>query len=181
NGREMSWIRVERYIDRNEFVPMLCQHCDNAPCESVCPVFATYHNPQGLNAQIYKRCVGTRYCSNNCPYMVRRFNWKDNRKRLPLYTVANPDVHVREMGVMEKCTFCVQRIRKADDKAHDENRLILDGEVIPACMEACPYKAIEFGNILDENSNVYKLSKKAERILDELGTEPAVYYIRKNA
>lgn len=189
-GREMSWIRIEPYIKGNkyEFVPMLCQHCDYAPCEPVCPVSATYHNSEGLNVQIYNRCVGTRYCSNNCPYKVRRFNWFDwsEKKTAPfLYfteeikLMTNPEVSIRPKGVMEKCTFCIQRIRKANDRAKDEGRDIKDGEVIPACMQTCPSKAIIFGNIKDRNSAVYEKSKKKSfRILEELGVEPSVYYIK---
>ena len=183
-GREMSWIRIEPYYEENEkanFVPMLCQQCDNAPCEPVCPVYATYHNPEGLNAQIYNRCVGTRYCSNNCPYKVRRFNWFKHEWEEPLNRMLNPDIWVRPKGVMEKCTFCIQRIRAARDVAKDEARQIRDGEVIPACAQTCPTNAIVFGNILDEESRVYKLahSDRAYRIFEHLGTEPAVYYLQK--
>lgn len=191
-GREMSWIRIEPYInnDKFEFVPMLCQHCDYAPCEPVCPVSATYHNPEGLNVQVYNRCVGTRYCSNNCPYKVRRFNWFDwsDKKSAPylyfteeLKLMTNPEVSIRPKGVMEKCSFCIQRIRKAKDRAKDEGRDVKDGEVIPACMQTCPTKAIIFGNLKDQNSEVYKKSKeKSFRILEELGVEPSVYYIKNN-
>ncbi|MCK5453922.1 MAG: 4Fe-4S dicluster domain-containing protein [Calditrichia bacterium] len=183
-GREMSWIRIQPYFDeaeKMEFVPMLCQHCDNAPCEPVCPVYAAYHNPEGLNVQVYNRCVGTRYCANNCPYKVRRFNWFDHRLPEPLDKMYNPDVSVRDRGIMEKCTFCIQRIRSAKDMAKDENRLLEDGEVIPACAQTCPTKAITFGNLEDKNSRVHKLaqSEKAYRALEELGTEPAVNYLRK--
>lgn len=178
-GREMSWIRVEPYYEENQkqvFLLMLCQHCDNAPCEPVCPVYATYHNPEGLNAQVYNRCVGTRYCSNNCPYKVRRFNWLNHE-----YKMFNPEVSIREKGIMEKCTFCIQRIRKAKDYAKDEKRKIKDEELIPACAETCPTNAIAFGNILDKESKVYKLanSDRVYRILEHLGIEPAVYYLRK--
>jgi molybdopterin-containing oxidoreductase family iron-sulfur binding subunit len=183
-GREMSWIRLQPYYDSNEtleFVPMLCQHCDNAPCEPVCPVYATYHNPEGLNVQVYNRCVGTRYCANNCPYKVRRFNWFDFRLPQPLDKMYNPDVSVRDRGIMEKCTFCIQRIRAAKDKAKDEERLVQDGELVPACAQTCPTNAITFGNLEDKSSKVYKLahSDKAYRALEELGTQPAVHYLRK--
>ncbi len=182
NGREMSWIRIEPYYFRNEgckFIPMLCQQCDYAPCEPVCPVYATYHNPEGLNAQIYNRCVGTRYCSNNCPYKARRFNWFEHKKEYPLNKLINPEVFVRGKGVMEKCTFCIQRIRRAHDRAKDEGRKIKDGEVIPACAQTCPTGAITFGNLLDKTSKIYQLanSKRAYRIFEELGTSPAVYYL----
>jgi len=183
-GLEMSWIRIEPYYEDDNkagFIPMLCQQCDNAPCESVCPVYATYHNPEGLNAQIYNRCVGTRYCSNNCPYKVRRFNWFEHDWETPLDKMLNPDVFVRTKGIMEKCTFCVQRIRKAHDTAKDGSRKIHDGEVVPACAQTCPTNAIVFGNILDEESRVSELahSKRAYRVFEHLGTEPSVYYLRR--
>lgn len=183
-GREMSWIRIEPfYNDSNEitFQLMLCQHCNYAPCEPVCPVYATYHNHEGINAQIYNRCVGTRYCSNNCPYKVRRFNWYPHRWEYPMNLMLNPEVSIRQSGVMEKCTFCIQRIRRAHDIAKDEGRSIRDGEVIPACAQTCPTHAITFGNILDKNSSVYKLSKsdRSYRIFEQLGTEPSIYYLRK--
>jgi molybdopterin-containing oxidoreductase family iron-sulfur binding subunit len=182
-GREMSWLRIEPFYEKTgpEFIPMLCQHCDNAPCEPVCPVFAAYHNPDGLNAQIYNRCVGTRYCSNNCPYKVRRFNYWDNttNDRQPLGWMSNPELSVRPRGVMEKCTFCVQRIRVGKDHAKDEKRLVRDGEITPACAQTCPTNAIVFGNILDENSRVFKLSQheRAYKVFEELGTRPAVTYL----
>ena len=184
-GREMSWIRIEPYYENGEgvhFLPMLCQHCDYAPCEAVCPVYAPYHTPEGLNAQIYNRCVGTRYCSNNCPYKVRRFNWQKPPRPEPMDKMVNPEMWARPTGVMEKCTFCVQRIRFAKDKAKDENRKVLDGEVIPACAQTCPTNAIVFGDIKDENSRVYQLahSERVFRVLELLGTEPAVYYLHRN-
>jgi molybdopterin-containing oxidoreductase family iron-sulfur binding subunit len=183
-GREMSWIRIEPFYGdsgASDFQPMLCQHCENAPCESVCPVFATYHNPEGLNAQVYNRCVGTRYCSNNCPYKVRRFNWFDFRRPTELNHTHNPAVSVRGRGVMEKCTFCVQRIRAARDQAKDEKRQITDGEVTPACAQTCPTEAIAFGSLLDIGSKVHELSKsdRSYRVFEHLGTGPAVYYLRK--
>ena len=183
-GREMAWLRIEPYYNdplKPEFIPMMCQQCDNAPCETVCPVFATYHNPEGLNAQVYNRCVGTRYCANNCPYKARRFNWFDHAQSQPLYGVSNPDLSVRPKGVMEKCTFCIQRIRFAKDRAKDEKRLVRDGEVLPACAQTCPAGAITFGNLMDPESAVSKLVKSAGvyRVQEELGTEPAVYYVKK--
>ncbi|MEE9150592.1 MAG: molybdopterin-dependent oxidoreductase [Thermoplasmata archaeon] len=185
-GREMSWIRIEQHKDAHEkinMVPMLCQHCDYAPCEPVCPVFAAYHNPEGLNAQIYNRCVGTRYCANNCPYKVRRFNWFDQDWPEPLDKMQNPAVSVRTKGIMEKCTFCVQRIRVAKDLAKDDSRKVRDGEVVPACAQTCPTEAIVFGNILDRKSRVYELShsKRSTRIFEDLGVEPAVHYLPKKA
>jgi molybdopterin-containing oxidoreductase family iron-sulfur binding subunit len=183
-GREMSWIRIAPYYNSNgtvDLLPMMCQHCDSAPCETVCPVYATYHNPEGLNAQIYNRCVGTRYCSNNCPYKVRRFNWFDHDRPSSKNATRNPEVSVRGRGVMEKCTFCVQRIRAARDVAKDEKRLIKDGEVIPACAQTCPTRAIAFGNLMDENSEVSKLarSERAFQALGHIGTEPGVFYLKK--
>ncbi|HEX9776627.1 MAG TPA: molybdopterin-dependent oxidoreductase [Geopsychrobacteraceae bacterium] len=183
-GREMSWLRIEPFYDqagRAGFLPMLCQHCHNAPCEPVCPVYAAYHNPEGLNVQVYQRCVGTRYCSNNCPYKVRRFNWWQPQWQAPLEQMRNPDLAARDRGVMEKCTFCVQRIRRARDRARDEERPIRDGEVVTACGQSCPTGAIRFGNLLDEQSAVYRLarSERAYRVFAELGTEPSVYYLRK--
>jgi molybdopterin-containing oxidoreductase family iron-sulfur binding subunit len=186
-GREMSWIRIERYDEGTSnqpdqhFIPMLCQQCDNAPCESVCPVYATYHNAEGLNAQIYNRCVGTRYCSNNCPYKVRRFNWSTAEWAEPLQLQLNPDVTVREMGVMEKCTFCVQRIRAGELAAQEENRNLRDGEIIPACSQTCPTRAIVFGDLHDPQSEVSKRSQDPRRyhVLESLNTKPAITYLKK--
>ncbi len=185
-GREMSWLRIDRYYNDSEsnpvdgFQPMLCQHCGNAPCEPVCPVYATYHNEQGLNTMVYNRCVGTRYCSNNCPYKVRRFNWFRYFWPEPLTWQLNPDVTVREVGVMEKCTFCVQRIREATSKAKDAGTIVIDGEVQPACASSCPTEAITFGNLLDKNSRVAALEKneRAYKVLDHhINTQPAVFYL----
>jgi len=184
-GREMSWLAIQPYYKEDEsaeLMPMLCQHCDNAPCEPVCPVFATYHNDEGLNAQVYNRCVGTRYCANNCPYKVRRFNWfANNKPPAPLEMMFNPDVSARGKGIMEKCSFCVQRIRKARDVAKDEDRKIGPDEVVPACAQTCPGDAIVFGNIKDENSQVARWahSENSHEALEELGTGPAVYYLKR--
>ncbi len=182
-GREMSWLRIEPYDAKNdhvEFQPMMCQHCGNAPCEAVCPVFATYHNPEGLNAQVYNRCVGTRYCANNCPYKVRRFNWYDTKRPSALNPTRNPEVSIRGRGVMEKCSFCVQRIRSARDVAKDRKSKINDGEVTTACAQTCPTKAMVFGDLQDENSEVYRWahSERAYRVLEPLGTSPGVHYLR---
>ncbi len=185
-GREMSWIRIEPYYaeDGSELstVPTMCQHCDYAPCEPVCPVYATYHNNEGLNVQVYNRCVGTRYCSNNCPYKQRRFNWFSYEHRPhPINLMTNPDVSMRGKGIMEKCTFCVQRIRKARDVAKDEGREIREGDFTTACAQACPGGAIVFGNLLDEKSQVHQWAhhERSTRLLEELGTGPAVFYLKK--
>jgi anaerobic selenocysteine-containing dehydrogenase/Fe-S-cluster-containing dehydrogenase component len=188
-GREMSWIRIERYIDKGpseelqvQFLPMMCQHCHNAPCEPVCPVFATYHNDEGMNVMVYNRCVGTRYCSNNCSYKVRRFNWFDIEPASPLDWQLNPDVTRRSMGIMEKCTFCVQRILEAKDHAKDEGRLVIDGEVKPACVQSCPTKALTFGNLNDNESkiNAVNTSERSYKVLDHhLNTQPAVTYLER--
>lgn len=184
-GREMSWIRMEPYLretgDGVTIIPMLCQQCSMAPCETVCPVFAAEHNSEGLNVQVYSRCVGTRYCSNNCPYKVRRFNWFDHEENMPLKDAINPDVVMRTKGVMEKCTFCIQRIRDAKDKAKDQARKVRDGEIVPACAQTCPTGAITFGNMLDTQSRVYNLahSGRAYRVYESLGIDPSVYYLRE--
>jgi molybdopterin-containing oxidoreductase family iron-sulfur binding subunit len=187
-GREMQWIRIERYVEHHgdeievRHLPMMCQHCGAAPCESVCPVYATYHSPEGLNGMIYNRCIGTRYCSNNCPYKVRRFNYLpyDFEVREPEELGLNPDVTVRSKGVMEKCTFCVQRIQYARDHALAEKRTVADGEVVTACQQVCPSKAIEFGNLKDPESRVSKLRQdpRGYRVLDQLYTRPAVSYLK---
>jgi len=185
-GREMAWMRVERYHDmadakRITFLPMMCQHCDNAPCESVCPVYAPHHSKEGLNNQVYNRCIGTRFCSQNCPYKVRRFNWFDWEWPEPLNRQLNPDVTVRAKGVMEKCSFCVQRIKEAHGIAKNENRKIRDGEVIPACVQTCPTDALTFGNLMDMTSRVWNLvhDPRAYQVMGYLNTKPAVIYLRK--
>jgi len=201
-GREMNWIRLERYYegaDRADvefdpnfearFAPMLCQHCGNAPCESVCPVYATYHSPDGLNVQVYNRCVGTRYCSNNCPYKVRYFNWfgfgEPARRQYafpePLNWQLNPDVTVRGKGVMEKCTFCVQRIREAESRADLEHRPVRADEFTVACAQACPSRAIVFGDAADAAWTVSRLAmdRRAYHVFEELNTYTAVVYLKK--
>lgn len=185
-GRELHWIRIDRYYkgspDAPEVavMPLTCQHCENAPCETVCPVLATVHNDEGLNDMIYNRCVGTRYCSNNCPYKVRRFNWFNYMKKReePLHMAYNPDVTVRPRGVMEKCTFCVQRIRKGTNKAKDEKRALKDGEITPACAESCPSDAITFGDLNDPESRVSRLfqNKRSYKLLEELNAAPRIAY-----
>ncbi|RME60569.1 MAG: 4Fe-4S dicluster domain-containing protein, partial [Candidatus Dadabacteria bacterium] len=186
-GREMSWIRIERYDDSTEeevrisFLPMMCQHCNNAPCEPVCPVYATYHNEEGLNVMVYNRCVGTRYCSNNCTYKVRRFNWYEISFPHPMEMMLNPDVVKRSAGVMEKCTFCIQRIAEAKDRAKDEGRLVRDGEIQPACVQSCPTGALVFGNLKDKKSKVSRMAKshRGYKILDHhINTQPSVTYLK---
>jgi molybdopterin-containing oxidoreductase family iron-sulfur binding subunit len=185
-GREMSWLMIDRYYDgpAEELTvthqPRMCQHCNNAPCEPVCPVYATYHTEEGLNAMVYNRCVGTRYCGNNCSYKVRRYNWFEFDWPEPLNWQLNPDVTKRTAGVMEKCSFCVQRINEGKDRAKDEGRVVNDGEIKPACVQSCPTEALVFGNLNDKDSKVSKLSKsdKAYKVLDHhLNTQPAVSYL----
>jgi molybdopterin-containing oxidoreductase family iron-sulfur binding subunit len=187
-GRYMGWLRVERYLGDEaggaldvRLLLMLCQHCTNAPCEPVCPVYATYHTPEGLNAQVYNRCVGTRYCSNNCPYKVRTFNWRDAQFARPLDLQLNPDVTVRSRGIMEKCTFCIQRIRYAENEARDERRAVRDGEITPACAQTCPAQAIVFGDAKDPASRVSQLSRdgRAFRALEEVNAQPAITYLAR--
>jgi len=185
-GREMHWIRLDRYYvgkpenPRVVHQPMMCQQCDFAPCEKVCPVAATVHSPEGLDEMVYNRCVGTRYCANNCPYKVRRFNFLDfHDKRSPAELIFNPEVTVRRRGVMEKCTFCVQRIAAGRLKAKIEGRPLRDGDIQTACQQACPAGAIVFGDLNDPQSRVHKLaaSRRGYLALGELGVQPAVTYL----
>lgn len=212
----MHWMRIERYWDEpdlggavdvsqyNEkgasFLPMLCQNCMAATCEPVCPVAATYHTPDGLNAQVYNRCIGSRYCSNNCPYRLRYFNFWSYYEvswPAPLHMQLNPDLSVRDKGVMEKCTFCVHRIRVAKDKAKMENRKVIDGEFNTACQQTCPTGAIVFGDMMDPDSKVSKawaasqveLGKTRQtkqnpelrgyRVFESLNTDPKVMYLER--
>jgi molybdopterin-containing oxidoreductase family iron-sulfur binding subunit len=160
---------------------MFCQHCEIAPCEPVCPVYAAYHTKEGLNAQVYNRCVGTRYCGNNCPYHVRRFNWFNYSWTPPLDIQLNPDVTVRQLGIMEKCTMCLQRIEKGKNEARDAGRTVKDGDVQTACQQTCPTQAITFGNLKDGGARVSRLSgsPRSYHVLRELGTRPAVTYLAK--
>ncbi len=220
HGHSHHWIRIERYwhddghefADQElasrgaQFLPMMCQHCEAAPCETVCPVGATNHTADGLNSQIYNRCIGSRYCNANCPYKVRYFNWydyptTDNVWPEPMNQQLNPDVTVRGKGVMEKCTFCVQRLTAAKSNARNEGRLVRDGDVQTACQQACPTGAISFGNLVDPQATVGKqwLQQQVElgkdkqakdateetiklrgyRILEELRTYPSVMYLEQ--
>ncbi|UCD79577.1 MAG: 4Fe-4S dicluster domain-containing protein [Desulfobacterales bacterium] len=185
-GREMSWMSIERYhspkeMEKVTFLPMLCQHCDNAPCESVCPVYAPHHSKEGINNQIYNRCIGTRFCVQNCPYKVRRFNWFDWKWPEPMNLQLNPDVTVRSKGVMEKCSFCIQRIKAAHNVAKNEKRMIRDGEVTPACVQTCPTYALVFGNLMDRQSRVRKMidDPRAYQAIGYVNTKPAVIYLKK--
>lgn len=215
NGQVMHWMRIERYWDENDgefaadqgarFLPMMCQQCEAAPCETVCPVGATNHTEDGLNSQIYNRCIGSRYCSANCPYKVRYFNWFDypTTKDVwpsPLNEQLNPDLTVRSKGVMEKCTFCKQRTYTARNNAKTEGRPVRDGDVMTACQEACPAEAISFGNLRDPESRVHKQWQSQQvdlikdkqdkdekegnrlrgyRVLEELRPYPSVMYLER--
>lgn len=215
-GQAMHWLRVERYWDEpnlnpngmstefndkgGSFLPMMCQQCQAATCEPVCPVAATYHTPDGLNAQVYNRCIGSRYCSNNCPFRLRYFNFYSHYESSwpePLNLQLNPDITVRDKGVMEKCTFCVQRIRSAKDTARREGRKVRDGDVKPACVQGCPTSALVFGDLLDKESQVAKLwaqhevelgktqqhkhnpDKRGYRVFERLNTDPKVLYLER--
>jgi MoCo/4Fe-4S cofactor protein with predicted Tat translocation signal len=187
NSREMHWLKIDTYYEggldnpQTLFQPRMCQHCENAPCEVVCPVQATVHDSEGLNAMIYNRCVGTRYCSNNCPYKVRRFNFLQYSKNdIPVIQLSyNPQVTVRNRGVMEKCTYCVQRIAAARIDSDRENRPIADGEVVTACQQSCPTNAIVFGNLNDTGSQVAKLKAQelSYGLLEDLNTRPRTSYM----
>ena len=192
--RAIQWIRIERYWEgefpnvKARFIPILCQHCGDAPCEPVCPVFATYHNDEGLNVQVYNRCIGTRFCANNCPYQVRFFNfwepeWPDSYKNQ-----LNPDVTVRSRGIMEKCTMCVQRIRRSKREADRDGRELKDDDrgLNPACVNACPTETLVFGDLNDPNSKVSRMNQKEEeengrgyRLFEHLDTKPNVLYLKK--
>jgi molybdopterin-containing oxidoreductase family iron-sulfur binding subunit len=190
HGREMHWVRLDRYFTGDDvsepgmvMQPMMCVHCENAPCESVCPVAATLHSPDGLNVMVYNRCIGTRYCANNCPYKVRRFNYFNWSKTLPTQVrmAQNPNVTIRFRGVMEKCTYCIQRIREAGVLARRSDRTIADGEVQTACQQACPSQAISFGNLADDSSTVvaHKANPRSYELLAELAIKPRTSYLAR--
>jgi molybdopterin-containing oxidoreductase family iron-sulfur binding subunit len=189
-------MRIDRYYNGDAenpeivFQPVMCQHCDNAPCENVCPVTATNHSDEGINQMAYNRCVGTKYCINNCPYKVRRFNWfryaQNDKFDYNMNTdmgrmVLNPDVTVRERGVVEKCSFCIQRIQEGKLNAKNEKRTLRDGEIKTACVQSCPTNALYFGDLNDKNSKVAKLIKDSRNyhILEEYHTLPSVGYLTK--
>ena len=204
-NRAYEWIRIERYWEgefpnvKARFIPVMCQHCENAPCEPVCPVYATYHNDQGMNVQVYNRCIGTRYCANNCPYSVRFFNWWEPQWPERLRNQLNTDVTVRSRGIMERCSFCVQRIRRGQLKVEGQQRKTLDqaamkeNNLLPACVHACPTNALKFGDQLDETGPVKKVfdavndyeehhgekPKRGYRLLEEMATKPNVIFLQK--
>ncbi|MFN4180679.1 MAG: sulfate reduction electron transfer complex DsrMKJOP subunit DsrO [Armatimonadota bacterium] len=183
--RVIRWIHLLPLIEgehpniKARLLPMLCQHCDDPPCIYVCPVTATYKNPEGLVAQVYPRCIGCRYCVNNCPYTIKYFNWSDPVFPQPIPKGFNPDVAVRYKGIVEKCTFCHHRLQIAREKAKAEGREFKAEDYVPACVEACPAKAIYFGDLNDPESEVSKLahSRRAFKLLEELGTDPKVIYL----
>jgi len=192
----MHWMRIDRYYSAEEVnpdvyhMPVMCQHCDNAPCENVCPVAATNHSNEGLNQMAYNRCIGTRYCVNNCPYKVRRFNWfefsNNNKFDYNMNSdlgkmVLNPDVIVRQRGVVEKCSLCVQRLQEKKLTAKMENRELVDGEVQTACSQSCPTDAIQFGNLLDKNSKVSQINTEGRmyHLLEHLHVLPSTSYLTK--
>ncbi|MDP9122326.1 MAG: 4Fe-4S dicluster domain-containing protein, partial [Acidobacteriota bacterium] len=195
-GREMHWIRIDRYYSgaaaepQTVYQPMMCQHCDHAPCETVCPVLATVHSSDGLNQQVYNRCVGTRYCENNCPYKVRRFNWFNyaGNDRFDYHMnselgrmVLNPDIVVRSRGVMEKCSMCIQRIQEGKLASKRRGITLADGQIKTACQQACPADAIVFGDLNDPASEVARrqTDPRFYHVLAELGTRPGVGYLTK--
>jgi molybdopterin-containing oxidoreductase family iron-sulfur binding subunit len=186
-GREMHWLRIDRYWEQDSggvtalMQPMLCHHCDHAPCENVCPVLATVHSEEGLNQQVYNRCVGTRYCANNCPFKVRRFNWFEYSQQARLeHGALNPDITVRSRGVMEKCSFCVQRIRQETRRARQQGVALADGVLQTACQQSCPAAAIAFGDQNDPASAVAQAQQDSRyfQVLPELNLRASVGYLR---
>ena len=185
--RAKTWIRIERYWEgefpnaKARFIPVLCQHCGNAPCETVCPVWATYHNSEGLNVQVYNRCIGTRFCANGCPYSVRYFNFWNPEWPEPMNNQLNPDVTVRTKGIIEKCTFCVQRINRTQMDAKTKGNQVADGDVQPACVQSCPTTALVFGDLNDPSTKAATLAESDRRytLLENFGTDPGVVYLKK--
>jgi molybdopterin-containing oxidoreductase family iron-sulfur binding subunit len=186
-GRGTYWIYNKRVWEGEypdvapAFQPVMCQQCGSAPCEPVCPTFASVHSEEEqINLMVYNRCIGTRYCANNCPYHARQFNWEDHNLPEPMNSYLNPDVTVRRRGVMEKCTFCVQRIVAGRQTASAEDRALRDGEVTPACVAACPSGALVFGDLTDPNSRVSQMAanERQYKLMDELGTRPNVTYLK---
>ncbi len=188
-GRANHWLRVERYYEgefpdvKVKFMPVLCQQCNAAPCEPVCPTYASYHTAEGVNGQVYNRCIGTRYCANACPYNTRFFNFFNPKWDKPLHLQINPDVSVRSVGIMEKCTFCTQRIKAGKLAAQVEKRELKDGEIQPACVQSCPARAMVFGDLNDPNSEVSRKSRsnRATKLLAEKGTQPKVTYLQRES
>ncbi len=183
--RIISWMSVLTFIEgsyptpKERYLPRPCMHCDNPPCVKVCPVGATYKNPEGIVAQVYSRCIGCRYCTNNCPYTLKYFNYSRPSWPSEMREYLNPDVSERPAGVVEKCTFCHHRLQKAKDKARAEKRELREGDYVPACVQTCPTQALYFGDLDNPKSLVGRLAKssRAFRLLEELGTEPKVYYL----
>ncbi len=183
-GGAINWIDVQRYWEgeypdiKARFIPIPCQQCGNAPCEPVCPVYATYQNDDGLNVQVYARCVGLRYCGNNCPFNARYFNWFNPSWPKPLNEQLNPRVTVRSKGIIEKCS--IHRIQQAKREAKDEDRRVREGDIQPACAQACPTEAMVFGDINDPSTKIYRLtqSKRGYRLFEHLGVEPSVTYLK---
>lgn len=186
-GRTISWIEVITTVEGEypnvqlRHVPRPCMHCDNPPCTKVCPTRATYKNPEGLVAQIYPRCIGCRYCTNNCPYTVKYFNWYRPEWPDEMKAYLSPDVSLRPKGVVEKCTFCHHRLQRAKEEARAEGRELHERDYVPACVESCPSEAMYFGDLDDPTTAVYRLARsgRAYRLMEELGTEPKVYYLRE--
>jgi len=187
-GRSLHWIRIERYWQgkgshlKADFMPLLCQQCQNAPCEPVCPLYATVHDEtESINIQVYNRCAGIRYCGVNCPYKVRMFNWFNPYFPEPLNEQLNPDVTVRTRGIMEKCNFCIQRIRRAREEAKADGLPVDKIAVQPACVQTCPTDALVFGDLNDPESRVSQLARspRAFVLLEELGTQPSVFYLQR--
>ena len=184
-SRIISWMTILPMTEgeypnlRVRFVPRPCMHCEHPPCVKVCPVGATYKNNEGLIAQVYTQCIGCRYCTNNCPYTVKYFNWFKPEWPKEMEKYLNPDVSIRTKGVVEKCTFCHHRLQKAKEKARAENRPLAQGDYVPACVQTCPTEAMSFGDLDDPKSTVAQLTRSPRvfRLLEELGTEPKVYYL----